>query len=72
MFFKIGVLRFTIFTGKHLCWGLFLINLQALRPTNLFKRDFLTGASREYRKIFTNMNTFLENAPAAAFVSMIK
>ena len=32
MFFKIGVLKnYAIFTGKHLCWNLFLINLQALR-----------------------------------------
>ena len=30
MFFKIGVLkRFANFTGKHLCWSLFLKNLQA-------------------------------------------
>ena len=29
---KKGVLKnFTIFTGKHLCWSLFLIKLQALR-----------------------------------------
>ena len=32
MFFKIGVLKnFAIFTGKHLCWNLFLIMLHA-RP----------------------------------------
>ena len=30
MFFKVGVLkRFANFTGKHLCWSLFLKNLQA-------------------------------------------
>ena len=29
MFFKIGVLKnFVNFTGKHLCWSLFLIKLQ--------------------------------------------
>ena len=29
IFFKIGVLKFfTNFTGKHLCWSLFLIKLQ--------------------------------------------
>ena len=56
----VGVLRnFPIFTGKHLCWGLFLINLQALGPTTLFKRDFITGVSREYCEIFTNTNNFL-------------
>ena len=32
MLFKIDVLKnFTYFTGKHLCWSLFLINLQAWR-----------------------------------------
>ena len=32
MFFKIGVLKnIANFTGKRLCWSLFLINLQALR-----------------------------------------
>ena len=30
MFFKTGVLKnFANFTGKHLCWSLFLIKLQA-------------------------------------------
>ena len=30
MFFKVGVLENSaIFTGKHLCWSLFLIKLQA-------------------------------------------
>ena len=30
MFFKIGVQKnFTMFIGKHLCWSLFLIQLQA-------------------------------------------
>ena len=33
MFFKIGVLKnFANFTGKHLCWSLFLIELQVWRP----------------------------------------
>ena len=32
MFFKIGVFKnFKIFTGKHLCWSLFLLKLQAFR-----------------------------------------
>ena len=49
MCFKIGVLRnFAIFTKKHLCWSLILINLQVLRPTTLFKRDFVAGVSCEY------------------------
>ena len=29
MFFKVGSIKiFVTFTGKHLCWGLFLIKLQ--------------------------------------------
>ena len=40
MFFTIGVLKnFAIFTEKHLCWSLFLIKLQALRPATLLKRN---------------------------------
>ena len=40
MFFKIGALKnFAIFTGKHLCWSLFLIKLQAFTcfPVNIAK-----------------------------------
>ena len=49
MFFKIVVLKnFASFTGRHLCWSLFLIKLQAWRPATLLKRDsntttFFTG-----------------------------
>ena len=40
VFFKKGFLKnFANFTGKHLCWNLFLIKLQALRPVTLLKRD---------------------------------
>ena len=40
MFFKIGVLKdFALFTGKKLCWSLFLTNFQAWRPATLLKRD---------------------------------
>ena len=40
MFLKIGVFKnFTIFTGKQLCWSLFLIKLLGFRPATLFKRD---------------------------------
>ena len=32
MYFKIGVLEnFAIVTANHLCWGLFIIKLQALK-----------------------------------------
>ena len=41
---KIGVLKnFEILTGKHLCWSLFLIKLQACKPATLLKRDSSTG-----------------------------
>ena len=40
MFFKIGVIKnFAIFTGKHLCWSLFLIKFQTWRQATLLKRD---------------------------------
>ena len=40
MFFKIVVFKnFANFTGKHLCWSLFSIKLQAFRPAAFLKRD---------------------------------
>ena len=39
MFSKTGVLKnFAIFTGKNLCWSLFLIKFQDWRPAFLFKQ----------------------------------
>ena len=39
MFFKIGALKdFANVTGKHLCWSLILIKLQAFSPSTLLKR----------------------------------
>ena len=44
MFFKIAVLKnFANFTGRQLCWSLFLITFQALIPATLLKRDTNTG-----------------------------
>ena len=41
---KKGVLKnFANFTGKYLCWSLFLINLQALRSATLLKRNSNTA-----------------------------
>ena len=40
---KVALKNFTIFTGKHLCWGLFLIKLQAFSPATFSKRDSNTG-----------------------------
>ena len=43
--YKKSILRnFAIFTGKHLCWSLFLIKLQAFKSAILLKRDSSTGA----------------------------
>ena len=40
--FKIDVLKnFTIFTGKNLCWNLFLMKLQAFRPSEGERRGGL-------------------------------
>ena len=71
-----GVIRhFAIFTRKYLCWSLFLIKLQAIRPVTFFqpcaKRDFNTSGSCENCKFFTN--SFFYGTPLmAAFVSLIK
>ena len=55
MFFKIDVLENSAnFTGKHLCWSLFVIKLQAIRPTTLLKRDSNTG------DILWDLQKFLE------------
>ena len=55
MFFKIGVLKsFTIFTGKHLCWSLFLIKLQAfmLHKSRLHHRCFPVNIAKLLRTGF--------------------
>ena len=43
-----GILWKKLFTGKHLCWGLFLINLQAWRPATLLKKTSEQVFSCEY------------------------
>ena len=53
MFFKMGSIKNSaIFTGKHLCWGLFLIKLQVERSATFLKIDPNTGVSCGYCKIF--------------------
>ena len=61
MFFKIGVFKnFANFTGKHLCWSLFLIKLESPRPAKWM------GSWRfEIREIFKN--TFLQNTSGGCF-----
>ena len=49
---KIGVLKnFAIFTGKHLCWSLFLIKFQAFRAKGL-KASFRTPLVAAYASYF--------------------
>ena len=44
MSFKIQVFKnIAIFTGKHLCWSLFVIKLLAYKTANLLKRDSNTS-----------------------------
>ena len=45
---------FAIFTGKHLCWSLYLIKLQAIRTATLLKRDSSKVFSCEIFKTFEN------------------
>ena len=60
MYFRIGALKdFAMFTEKYLCWGLFLINIQAWRPATLLRRD------SEICDIFKN-TYFYRTHPVAA------
>ena len=55
IFFKIGVIKnFSNFTGKYLCWSIFLIKLQTWRPAALLRRGSNTGVSLEIGEIFKN------------------
>ena len=66
MFSKIDVFKkFAIFTGKHLCWSLFLINLQTLRPSTLLKRDSNTDVCVNVAKFLRTV--FLQNIPSGCF-----
>ena len=58
MFFKIGVLKnFAIFTGKHLCWSLFLIKLiKGLKSCNFIKKRL------QHRFFPVNIAKFLSTA----------
>ena len=66
MFFKMGVLKsFANFTEKHLCWSLFLKNLQA-EGLQLYLKKCLTQVfSCEVSKIFAKI-FFYKTPPVAA------
>ena len=64
MFFKTGFIRnFAIFTGKHLCWSLFLIKLQALhKVAGLTAFNFISTSSQkrlQHRCFPVNIAKFL-------------
>ena len=58
-----GVHRnFVSFTGKHLCWSLFLIDLQAFRPAALLKRNsntdvFLWNLQNSEERLVSGLRT---------------
>ena len=67
MFFEIGNLKnFVRFTGKQLCWDLFLIKLRAVRSATFLKSDSNTGFFCRYCEIFKN-SIFYRTSPVAAF-----
>ena len=54
MYFRIVALKdFAMFTEKHLCWSLFLINIQAWRCVTLLRRDSRKFAKFLRTPIFT-------------------
>ena len=62
LFHEKAVLKtFAIFTGKQLCWSLFLINLQALRPqvTIFLRTPILKTSANEF---------FLCNSPVLSTI----
>ena len=68
MFLKIGVLKkFTIFTGEHLCWTLFLIKLPSFSPATLFKRDSQAGVFLCTLCENFNCTFFLQNTSGGCF-----
>ena len=73
MIFKIAVLKnFTKLTGQKLCWSLFLIKLQALRPATLSKRDSMEISMETLTQLFSCQickilkNTFSYRTPSVA------
>ena len=71
VFCKKGVLRnFAKFTGKHLCQGLFFINVAG--PCNFFKKETLAQVFfSEFWKISKNTFSYRTH-PAAASVYIMK
>ena len=67
MFFKIGVLKNSAnLTGKHLCWSLFLIKLQYVKPATSLKRDCNTSVFVRNSQNFQK-HLFLQNTSGGWF-----
>ena len=60
-FVEKGVLKnFANFSGKHLCWSLFLIKLQAQETANFLKRDSNTVKFLKlFRKKYLRTSAFV-------------
>ena len=69
MFFKIGILKnFVIFTGKHLCWSLFLIKLTQKTSKKLKHRCFLVNIAEFLRTLFLRTPPVAASAVLKKFV----
>ena len=54
VFHKKAILKnFVIFTGKHLCWGLFFIKVAGLQASNCIKKGL------QHRYFLVNIGKFL-------------
>ena len=67
---KTALKHFAIFTGKYLCWSLFLIKLQALKPPTLLKRDCNIGVAVNIAKFLRTpiLKNICERLPQACNV----
>ena len=66
LFLEISSLKkFAILSRKLLCWGFFLIKLQAFRPATFLKRDSNTGVSCGYCEILKT--DFLKKTSGGCF-----
>ena len=59
---KAALKNFAIFTGKQLCWSLFLMKLQAFRPASLLKKGSNTGPFVCILRIFIYFEKHLRTA----------
>ena len=67
---KLGILKnFGNFTGKHLCWSLFLIKFQAWMSAILLKRDSNSGVFLWSLRNFLR-TTFLQNTSSGSFCKL--